>query len=349
MGVRQKKAATAGEGFSEKPEDLDTVALERLLEALRRTRDEIAKSVVGQREVVDQLLIALICGGHVLLEGAPGVGKTLLVRTLGQAAGLSFARIQFTPDLMPADITGGLALIPDESGRSKLQFQPGPIFTQVLLADEINRATPKTQSALLEAMQEQTVTAAGRTMQLPSPFFVLATQNPIEMEGTYRLPEAQIDRFLFKSLVSYPSEEELDDILDLTTGTDAHQTQQILKAEDILLLQKLARQVPIAAHVRRAVARFARATQPGDPSGPPAVTKYFRFGLSPRGAQSLILAAKGNALLSGRYNVSFDDLKAVLAPTLRHRFQLNYEGEAEGVDAAATLVWLLDTETRKAA
>ncbi|MGD9738182.1 MAG: AAA family ATPase [Bauldia sp.] len=332
------------------PEDgMDTKALERLLDALRVTRDEIAKTVVGQTDVVNQLLIGLICGGHVLLEGAPGVGKTLLVRTLGTAAGLSFARVQFTPDLMPADITGGLALLPDESGRSKLQFQAGPIFTQVLLADEINRATPKTQSALLEAMQERTVTAAGRTMELPRPFFVLATQNPVENEGTYRLPEAQIDRFLFKSLVNYPSESELDAILDLTTGVTSHVTQNVLTADDILLLQRLVRQVPIANHVRQTVARFARATQPDLPGAAPAVTKYFRFGLSPRGAQSLVLAAKGNALLSGRYNVSFEDLKAVLAPTLRHRFQLNYEGEAEGVDPAALLNWLLDNETKKAA
>ncbi|MGV8841176.1 MAG: AAA family ATPase [Bauldia sp.] len=345
MAVKPKKVADA----ETRSEELDTAALERLLDALRRTRDEIAKTVIGQREVVDQLLIALIAGGHVLLEGAPGVGKTLLVRTLGVAAGLSFARVQFTPDLMPADITGGMTLVPDETGRSKLQFQAGPIFTQILLADEINRATPKTQSALLEAMQERTVTAAGRTMELPRPFFVLATQNPVEMEGTYRLPEAQIDRFLFKSIVNYPGEEELDGILDLTTGVTQHIPQQVLTADDMLLLQRLVRQVPMAAHVRRTIARFALATQPGLAGAAPAVQKYFRFGLSPRGAQALVLAAKGHALLSGRYNVSFDDLRAVVAPTLRHRFQLNYEGEAEGIDANALIAWLLDTETKKAA
>jgi MoxR-like ATPase len=345
MAVKPKKVADS----ETRSDELDTAALERLLDALRRTRDEIARTVIGQREVVDQLLIALISGGHVLLEGAPGVGKTLLVRTLGVAAGLSFARVQFTPDLMPADITGGMTLVPDETGRSKLQFQAGPIFTQILLADEINRATPKTQSALLEAMQERTVTAAGRTMELPRPFFVLATQNPVEMEGTYRLPEAQIDRFLFKSIVNYPGEDELDGILDLTTGVTQHVPQQVLNAEDMLLLQRLVRQVPMAAHVRRTIARFALATQPGLPGSAPAVQKYFRFGLSPRGAQALVLAAKGNALLSGRYNVSFDDLRAVVAPTLRHRFQLNYEGEAEGIDANALLAWLLDTETKKAA
>ncbi len=329
--------------------EIDTTHLERLLAGLRKARDEVAKCVVGQREVVDQLLIALVAGGHVLLEGVPGVGKTLLVRTLGTVAGLSFARVQFTPDLMPADVTGSLALVPDETGKTRLQFQPGPIFTQILLADEINRATPKTQSALLEAMQEKTVTAAGRSMNLPAPFFVLATQNPVEMEGTYRLPEAQIDRFLFKSDVQYPSEAELDSILDLTTTVSLPVPSQVLTPEDILLLQKLTRQVPMAAHVRRAIARFALSTQPGNSAVLPEVAKYFRSGLSPRGAQALVLSAKGHALLAGRYNVSFEDIRAVLAPVLRHRFQLNYEGEAEGIDANALMVRLLDSEIRKAA
>ena len=345
MALNEVKTGNAGP----KVETMDTAALERMLDALRRARDEMARSVVGQRDVVEQLLIALICGGHVLLEGAPGVGKTLLVRTLGTVAGLSFARIQFTPDLMPADITGSLALIPDENGRTKLTFQPGPIFTQILLTDEINRATPKTQSALLEAMQEHTVTAGGRSMVLPKPFFVLATQNPIEMEGTYRLPEAQIDRFLFKSLVNYPNEEDLHGILDLTTGVELPVPKQVLSAEDILLLQKLVRQVPVAAHVQRAVARFAIATQPGNTGSPAEIAKYFTFGLSPRGAQSMILAAKGNALLSGHYNVSFQDLQAVLPPVMRHRCQLNYEGLAEGIDAQALMSRLLEAETRKAA
>jgi MoxR-like ATPase len=326
----------------------DAADLEQLLDALSRARDEIAKAVVGHRDVIDQLLIALICEGHVLLQGAPGVGKTLLVRTLGAATGLSFTRVQFTPDLMPADITGGLALIPDEQGRTRAQYQAGPIFTQLLLADEINRATPKTQSALLEAMQERTVTAGGRSMNLPRPFFVLATQNPIEMEGTYQLPEAQIDRFLFKTVMAFPSEDELDDILDLTTGTAHVVPAQVLSAEDILRGQALARSVPIAAHVRRAVARFVRRTQVDAAEVPSEVRRYIRFGISPRGAQCLVLAAKGHALLRHRYNVSFNDLRAVLLPTLRHRFQLNYEGEADEIDAEALLCRVFEDSIREA-
>jgi MoxR-like ATPase len=322
--------------------------LEQLLNALSLARIEMAKAIVGHAAVIDQLLIALICEGHVLLQGAPGVGKTLLVKTLGAATGLSFSRVQFTPDLMPADITGGLALIPDERGLTRAQYQAGPVFTQLLLADEINRATPKTQSALLEAMQERAVTAAGRTMALPRPFFVLATQNPIEMEGTYQLPEAQIDRFLFKSLLAFPTEDELDRILDLTTGAAQPTLAQVLSEHDILRGQELVRSVPIASHVRRAVARFVQRTQVEGASADPQVKQYVRFGISPRGAQCLVLAAKGHALLQRRYNVSFDDLRAVLLPSLRHRFQLNYAGEADDVDAEAMLCRLFDQAARDA-
>ena len=327
----------------------DAAALQQLLDALSRARAEIAKAVVGHRDVIDQLMIALICEGHVLLEGAPGVGKTLLVRTLGTVAGLSFTRIQFTPDLMPADITGGLALVPDEQGRTRAQYQAGPIFTQLLLADEINRATPKTQSALLEAMQERTVTAAGRSMQLPRPFFVLATQNPIEMEGTFQLPEAQIDRFLFNSVMVFPSEDELDCILELTTSAMEVAPTQVLAADDIICGQVLVRSVPIASHVRRAVARFVQRTQIDGGETPADVKRYVRFGISPRGAQCLVLAAKGHALLQHRYNVSFDDLRAVLLPTLRHRFQLNYAGEADEIDAEAMLCRVFEETVREAA
>jgi MoxR-like ATPase len=314
-------------------------------EALRR---EVGKVIVGLSDIVDDTLTALIAGGHVLLEGVPGLGKTLLVRTLADSLSLKFQRIQFTPDLMPADITGGLALVPDEQGRTRAQYQAGPIFTQLLLADEINRATPKTQSALLEAMQERTVTAAGRSMNLPRPFFVLATQNPIEMEGTYQLPEAQIDRFLFNSVMAFPSEDELDSILNLTTGVTQVAPTQVLSADDILRGQALARSVPIAAHVRRTVARFVRRTQIESAEVPADVKRYVRFGISPRGAQCLVLAAKGHALLQHRYNVSFDDLRAVLRPTLRHRFQLNYAGEADEVDAEALLCRVFEDAMREA-
>jgi len=309
----------------------DRAELERLLTALRETRAAVSRVVIGQEEIVEQLLVALIAGGHVLLEGPPGAGKTLMVRTLGEATGLSFSRVQFTPDLMPADITGSLVLTPDENGHNTLKFQPGPVFTQLLLADEINRATPRTQSALLEAMQERTISAAGTSMALPKPFFVLATQNPIEMEGTYMLPEAQIDRFMFRIDVRYPSIETLTAILHATTGSSEAHAAQSLTAENILALQALVRAVPIAEHVRRAVAMFSARTQPGLDANNAEVNRFIRFGLSPRGAQSMVLAAKGHALLAGRYNVAFEDLRAVLMPAVRHRVQLNFEGTAEGI------------------
>lgn len=312
--------------------------LEWEIEQLQRVREAIGAVVVGNNDIIDQLLISLLGGGHVLIEGAPGLGKTLLVRTVATVCGLDLSRIQFTPDLMPADITGTVILLQDEQGRSHSRsFQQGPIFAQMVLADEINRATPKTQSALLEAMQERTVTVAGSGHALPEPFFVLATQNPVEMEGTYRLPEAQIDRFFFKVVIGYPSTDILDDILAQTTGSEQPETTAILEPGEILRLQELTRGVPLASHVRRAVAEFVQTTQPDNSSAPREVQRFIRFGISPRGAQALILAAKASALMNGRYNVGFSDLEATLHPALRHRFQLNFEGHAEGKDAEALL------------
>lgn len=324
----------------------DDAEMSRLLAALSAARTEIGRAVLGQERIIEDLMIGLIAGGHVLLEGPPGVGKTLLVRTLAEATGLSFARVQFTPDLMPADITGSMVLVPDPSGRNTLEFQRGAIFTQLLLADEINRATPRTQSALLEAMQERTVSAAGQTMSLPEPFFVLATQNPLEMDGTYILPEAQIDRFLLQLDVPLPTAETLSAILDSTTGTNQTITEQLLSPEDIIAVQALVRSVPLADHVRRAIAEFAVSTQPAASTATVDVKRYLRFGLSPRGAQALVLAAKGHALLNGRFNVSFDDVRAMLLATTRHRVHLNFEGRADGVSLETLLGKLLETSIK---
>jgi MoxR-like ATPase len=328
---------------------MDKQELDRLVNLMQAVRQEVGQSVVGQGEVVDQLLVALLCGGHVLLEGTPGLGKTLLMRTIGAVAGLSVGRVQFTPDLMPADILGGVSLAPDEAGRMSAKFERGPIFSEMLLADEINRATPKTQSALLEAMQEGTVTIAGTTHQLPKPFFVLATQNPLDMDGTYTLPEAQVDRFLFKSIARFPTVDELDAILALTTGSQHAHSRALLTRDDIVKLQALVRDVPIANHVRQVIARLTLATQPEDVSSTPAVKKYFRYGVSPRGAQSLVLAAKGVALLSGRYHVTFDDVAKMLMPALRHRVHLSLEAELERIDLTGILTDLLNREIKRAA
>ena len=325
------------------PPQANQIDLDRLLANFQRARREINKAVIGQSPAIEQLLIALLCEGHVLLEGAPGVGKTLLVRTLAKVTGLQFSRIQFTPDLMPADVTGSMTLQPDESGHSNLRFQSGPIFTQLLLADEINRATPKTQSSLLEAMQERKVTISGTSKELPRPFFVLATQNPLEMDGTYQLPEAQIDRFLFKSILPFPSEVELDQIITLTTGQSQEHVSAALTSADLIQGQELVRCVPIASHVRQSVARFITLTQPDLKESSPQIRKYVRFGVSPRGAQALVLAAKGHALLNGRFNVSFEDLRSVLLPSLRHRFQLNFEAQADGIQAETIIAATFDT------
>jgi MoxR-like ATPase len=301
---------------------------------------EIARAIVGHEELIEQVFIALVCGGHCLLEGVPGLGKTLMVRSLGEILSLSFSRIQFTPDLMPADITGTNVLTDDPSGRKVFEFQRGPVFAHIVLADEINRATPKTQSALLEAMQEQSVTVGGKAHRLENPFMVLATQNPIEMEGTYPLPEAQVDRFFFKLLLNYPTREELGRIADLTTAAPASALREVLDAAAILRMRQWVREVPLAETVKDYAVRLVLATHPRrerDDEPGSLVRKFVLYGSSPRGLQSLILAAKARALLSGRPNVSFEDLRAMLPPSLCHRLILNLEADAEGINAGKIL------------
>ncbi|MEO6810555.1 MAG: MoxR family ATPase [Isosphaeraceae bacterium] len=294
-------------------------------------RREVGKVIVGHEAIIEGTLIALIAGGHVLLEGVPGLGKTLLVKTLSDALHLKFQRIQFTPDLMPADLTGTNVVLETPEGGRRFVFQEGPVFANLLLADEINRATPKTQSALLEAMQEKTVTVAGKTNELPRPFFVLATQNPLEMEGTYPLPEAQLDRFFFKLLVPFPNASELEAILDRTTEGTTPRAEPVLDGARILELSTLARQIPIADDLRRYGIQIILATHPEKEASTEMTRRYVRYGSSPRGAQTLILAAKIRAILDQRYHVSRDDLRSVALPALRHRLILNFEGQAEHI------------------
>ncbi len=302
---------------------------------------EVAKVIVGQQEVVRHVLISIIAGGHTLLEGVPGLGKTMLIRTFGEVLDLSFARIQFTPDLMPADIVGTEILI-DQNGQREFRFQPGPVFANLVLADEINRATPKTQSALLEAMQEHSVTVAKQTYQLQEPFFVLATQNPLEMEGTYPLPEAQLDRFLFKVNVLFPSSEELTQILVRTTGEHTSQALKVISAEQILAMRALGRQVPAASQIGEYIARLVVATHPNSPDAPELVKRYVRYGSSPRGGQAIMLGAKVTALLNGRYNVAFEDVRAMAPAALRHRLLLSFEGLADEIPPDKILSELLE-------
>jgi len=317
--------------------------LDRFRADFSALRCEIGKVIVGHDEIVNGTITALIAGGHVLLEGVPGLGKTLLVRTLADALHLKFQRIQFTPDLMPADLIGTNVVLETPEGGKKFEFQQGPVFANILLADEINRATPKTQSALLEAMQEHSVTVAGKSHKLPEPFFVLATQNPLEMEGTYPLPEAQLDRFMAKLLVRFPSSGEIEAILDRTTEAASPKAEPVLDGERILAMSKLARLVPIADEVRRWGIAIVLATHPENAAVGSKAHKFVRYGSSPRGAQAMILAAKIRAILDNRYHVARDDLRAVAPAVLRHRLILNFEGQAEGIQPDAIVNDILGT------
>jgi MoxR-like ATPase len=319
----------------------ETIDVDQFISLAGTIESEVAKVIVGQGVVVRPVLACIIAGGHALLEGVPGLGKTMLIRTLGQALDLKFARIQFTPDLMPADIVGTEILM-EGDGRREFRFQPGPVFANLVLADEINRATPKTQSALLEAMQEHSVTIADQTYVLDEPFFVMATQNPLEMEGTYPLPEAQLDRFMFKVNVPFPSTQELTQILARTTGADEAEVRTAASGLQVLAMRDLSRRVPVASHVGAWVARLVVATHPDSPDAPPLVRQYVRFGASPRGGQALILGAKVTALLAGRYNVAFEDLRGVAHLALRHRLLLNFEGLAEGISTDKIITELLE-------
>src|SRR5437667_5077492 len=319
----------------------------KVTELAKDLETELARLIVGQQALVRDTSIALIAGGHVLLEGVPGLGKTVLVRSLGHALSMSFSRIQFTPDLMPADIVG-TNVIGDEAGRREFHYQPGPIFANLVLADEINRATPKTQSALLEAMQERTVTVGTQTRPLPSPFFVLATQNPIELAGTYPLPEAQLDRFFFKVLVPFPPEGDLLEIARRTTGDSTPQLKPVADAASLLTAQRIVREVPIADHVLHYAARLVTATHP-DRTEIESVRRYVRWGASPRGLQTLVLGGKVRALLEGRYNVAFDDLNAIAQPALRHRIFLQFEAEADGISADRIISEILEHTAKEPA
>ena len=313
-----------------------------------KVRGEIAKAVVGHADVVDGVLVCLFANGHALLEGVPGLGKTLLVRSLAQALHLQFNRIQFTPDLMPADVTGTTIVVETPEGRD-FQFRRGPLFAQIVLADEINRATPKTQSALLEAMQERSVTVGGVTHQLDKPFFVMATQNPIEQEGTYPLPEAQLDRFFFKLEVGYSTRADLREILNRTTAGAMDEPQKVIDAETILRHQKLVRAVRIADQVQDYAVRIVLATHPRGQFATPLVNQFLRFGASPRAAQTIVLGAKVKALLAGRASVAAEDIKAVAVPALRHRVLMNFEAEAEGRGADEIVTNILETVPASAA
>jgi MoxR-like ATPase len=341
----------SGEGVEGEAEGPGEADIETFMDIGQQLEDELGSIVVGQERVIRELLLALLAGGHVLLEGVPGLGKTLLVRTLSDALELKFARIQFTPDLMPADIVG-TTIVTEQAdhnaagSRRIFSFQPGPIFANIVLADEVNRATPKTQSALLEGMQEHTVSVGDTTRPLPKPFFVLATQNPLEMEGTYPLPEAQLDRFLLKILVRFPNAQDLMRIIDTTVGIQTLRAKQVASGEQLLHLIETARAVPVAMHVKEYAVRLLLATHPDQEDAPESVRKYVRYGSSPRGLQALIMTGKVRALLEGRYNVSMEDLQNVAFPSLRHRIILNFDGLADGITPEDLIETIIEeTET----
>lgn len=322
--------------------DIQEKDMKEALETVRSIEAEVSKAIIGQKEVVRQVMIGLLSGGHILLEGAPGLGKTQLVKTLSKVLDLSFSRIQFTPDLMPADVIGTNILARNEEGSNSFEFHKGPVFSHLVLADEINRATPKTQSALLEAMQEATVTAFKTSYELPSPFMVMATQNPIEMEGTYPLPEAQLDRFLFKIDVKFPSFSELKEIVDLTTSNAGTHVDKAADGDKILEIRRIVKEIPIARPILSYALKAVMYTHPENADSPDTAKKYIRFGASPRAAQAMINSAKARALLEGRYNVSFEDIRYVAHPSLRHRVFMNYEGIADGIDIDVLIDGILD-------
>lgn len=323
---------------------LEEIQVKNFSDDFIKIKNEISQFIIGQEDTITNVLVAMIAGGNVLLEGLPGLGKTQLVKTIGKVLDLDFSRIQFTPDLMPADITGTNVIVKRNDGSSEFEFQKGPVFSNIVLSDEINRATPKTQSALLEAMQEKTVTVGVTTYELPKPFFVLATQNPLEMEGTYPLPEAQMDRFLFKLDVKFPNKEELYEIVTMTTGNKEMEPVKVCNGKKILEMREIAQQVPIARAVANYVMDIILKGHPENESAPDEVKKYVRYGSSPRGAQAIITTAKIYALIHGRYNVSYEDIKQVAYPALRHRMFINFEGVAENITADTIIDILLKEE-----